>query len=56
MVEGTETDLGVPLQSELDTIYERFHDEVGYPGINATLHSVQQNIHGQAFSKSLENM
>ena len=41
-MEGTETDLAVPLQSELDSIYEKFHDEVGHPGINTTLHSVQQ--------------
>ena len=34
--------LQVPLQFHLDSIYERFHDEVGHPGINTTLDSVHQ--------------
>ena len=35
-VEGTETDLEVPSQPELDSISEKFHDndEVAHPGIN----------------------
>ena len=30
------------MKSQLDEIYQRFHDQVGHPGIHATLHSVQQ--------------
>ena len=36
---GTKTDLEVALNSLLDEIYENFHDQVGHPRMNRTLHS-----------------
>ena len=55
-VKDTEEDLEVPLMSQLDDIYRKFHDQVGHPGINTTLLQFSKDTHGQGLAKMLENM
>ena len=53
-MKGRETDLEVPSSSQVQEIYKKFHDEVGHPGMNATVHSVQQRYTWTGMYKDIE--
>ena len=52
-VKDTEENLEVPLMSQSD-IYRKFHDQVGHPGINTTLSSVQQRYTWAGIGKDVK--
>ena len=36
--------LEVPLYEELNAIFEKYHDDLGHPGMNSTVRSIQQRF------------
>ena len=54
-MKGTEKDLEVPLKSDLPEIYKKFHDNVSDPGMNATVHAIQQQYTWKGMYKDIED-
>ena len=44
-IRGEEKDLEVPSSSELQGILEKYHDQIGHPGINSSVKSIKQRYH-----------
>ena len=55
-IRGEENDLEVPSSSELQGILEKYHDQIGHPGIiNSSVKSIKQRYHWMGLYSDVSN-